>query len=119
MEDIMRKLLIAVALAFLALAFAGAAGAAEKKKSDTPTEHSKPIANAAQLPKEVPIGETLHVEKKMRKDLFDLLGADVPASASGQCSVECDKEVGAITCAVGQQCTCGCIAGYARCECRN
>ena len=107
---------VLVSFSFLVLLLVAATlMAADKSTAAEP----KAIANASELPKtldELPINKTIHVKPELKTNFFSLLSTAPDTGAV--CHVECDHEVGGIQCGTGTQCTCGCIAGYARCECK-
>jgi hypothetical protein len=112
-------LLIAVPLSYLAAAETPAPAAAASK-STTAHKINTPSAKAtAATVREEYLGthETVHVPFNIKKELYKVMG-DAPAGTP-ECSITCSSEVGGINCADGVQCSCACIAGFAKCECTS
>jgi hypothetical protein len=76
------------------------------------------IGKASELPKTLVEDKAFKAAPELRADVFRLLEAQKPAADVAVCSVTCAHEVGAIQCAVGKQCYCGCPGGYASCGCK-
>ena len=100
-------------------------GCRSNKLNESVLDMKAPVTPAVEklenLPDSLEVGKTLRVDKNLGSNLESLLKAATTAGGQvdAQCKIECDHELGGITCGIGRQCYCGCPGGYAYCGCKN